>query len=137
VDDAFGVPVRVDRFPKREFIAEARGVWPFKRIVVSPHFLMMHPTYQRAVLAHEAGHCKHFHFEKRILALPFLILTPAWIREFAHDQEIEADAFAATQGYGLELAAMLDQHVFGESDFYPSNATRSSRLREMCHEMAA
>jgi len=72
VDDAFGVPVRVDRFPKREFIAEARGVWPFKRIVVSPHFLMMHPTYQRAVLAHEAGHCKHFHFEKRILALPVL-----------------------------------------------------------------
>ena len=136
MDNFLGIPVKVDRSSKRYFIAEARGIWPCKRIVVSPHFLLMHPNHQRAVIAHEAGHCKNLHMEKRILALPFLFLVPAWIQEFTHDQEMEADEFAARAGYGLDLAEMLDRHTFGESQFYPSNATRSSRLRELCNEMA-
>ena len=123
-----GIRIVIDRQMTR--IADSRGVWPFKRIAVGLRWFALPDKERSAVLYHEAGHCKLFHLEKRILMLIGLFVRPALVREWAQAQELEADEFAAKHGYGVELLRVIERFR-GESDgmFYPSFEERAQRLR--------
>lgn len=86
--------------------AEAKYIWPFKRIVVGPLFFRLDAKSRHAILLHEAGHCKKFHFEKRILTILstfWMMVYPVFwyervLKKQAMQHEFEADAFAAEHG---------------------------------------
>lgn len=59
--------ILVFRDPKLTVMCEARGLWPFQKIVIGPSFERLTTREQGAVLLHEAGHCKLHHTAKRIL----------------------------------------------------------------------
>lgn len=122
-----GIPVVFD--PRCATLAVARGLWPFKRIAVGPEWYRLDVGERLGVLFHEAGHCVGLHMEKRLAAAPLLFIAPGFIRRFTHAQEIEADRFAADQGYALDLARVLESRPAPESLFYPSNEVRSAILR--------
>lgn len=133
----YGVPVVFDF--DSDAMARARGVWPFKRIVVGPLFLDLAPREQMAVLLHEAGHCIHLHMEQRLLWLP--LFWTERVARMAQDQEIEADAFAATEGYGAELAHVICRYHHDDGTYYPPIEQRvdhlMKRIRERLHAAAA
>lgn len=121
--------------PESDNYADARGFWPFRRwIAVGPEWLKLPHRQRLAVLYHEAGHCFHRHFEKRLAMLPLLLLFPEFAFERCHKQELEADEFAARNGLALELAAFLQRHNQPESLFYPSCERRIERLRPRMEE---
>jgi Zn-dependent protease with chaperone function len=132
-----GIPVHFD--PSFTGVAQARGFWPFKRISVGPRWVKLKRAEQHAVLYHEAGHCKLFHMEQRLLYLPILFLSliskraKRIIADMTHGQELEADGFAAQHGFGIDLASMLMRHAATESQFYPDNRIRVARLKEKHH----
>ena len=124
-----GIVVRFDEdFPG---VAESRGIWPFKRIVVGARFFHMHGSTQRAVLLHEAGHCKLFHMERRILALPALFLNPGFANDLCVRQELQADKFAADKGFGVELLALIRRMEGDHGRFYPSRERRIAQLEAL------
>lgn len=127
-----GIPVVYD--PACRTLAQARGVWPFFRIVVGREWFALEGEARAAMLLHEVGHCRRHHTVKRIAGLPLLIL---WVigakcgeivRALAQQQELEADRFAADQGFGLHLAHALSEIKTPESPFYPSNDVRAAIL---------
>lgn len=59
-----------------------------------------------AVLAHERGHIHHLHvIENLVLACCFVGRSP----KRAHQQELEADDYAAAQGHGPALARAISK----------------------------
>jgi hypothetical protein len=127
-----GIPVEFD--PACRTVAQARGVWPFYRIVVGPHWYELEAQQRVATLMHEVGHCRGHHAVKRALAVPLVILW--WLgeicgqraRAMTHQHELEADRFAADQGYARELAHALGRMPEEESPFYPNRDVRRSIL---------
>lgn len=135
-------------------VARAIGLWPRKRIVVGPDWSKLPEPERVAVLYHEAGHCRAFHLEKRIVALalaavPAMALVSwtiiaavilslmawelaAWL---ARQGELEADRFAAARGHGQALARFLSRATnHGASEFYPSHAERIAALASIPKE---
>lgn len=97
-----GYPVEFD--PKLHYeVAVAVGVWRPK-IKVSATFFSLALPFQAAVLMHEVGHLRLGHCGKRLAHcwLP-LVNYRAAIR-MARAQEIEADEYAAREGFGRALA---------------------------------
>lgn len=117
-----GVPIEVDI--GSYLIADSRGIWPKKRIVLGATWFSLPIGEREAVLAHEAAHCKKFHLEKRLLALPLLFLRPAFAQSIAQGQELEADQFACERGHGADLRSMLGRLHGKEGQFYPLVAER-------------
>jgi Zn-dependent protease with chaperone function len=97
------IPVKYDR--KRTGIAWACGLWPLKSIVIGMGWFGLTPSEQQAALAHEAGHCRHFHLEKRLLLLPFAGCE--WAQAIARRHELEADAFAVRHGHGHGMLQLV------------------------------
>lgn len=140
----FGIPIEFN--PYNPHPADARGFWWNRRIVVGPAWLKADPRTQKAILLHEAKHCLDYHMERRtvglaLLALPALLLPLAVViamvlfgigfvivSRFAENHELKADAFAADQGYGVELLAWLKKHGPVEMPFYPDFETRCIEL---------
>ena len=81
------------------------------------------PEELAAVLAHERGHIHHLHaIENLVLACIFLSRTP----KRAHQQELEADDYAAQLGHAAALASAiskLSQH--------PLDQLRARRLQSV------
>lgn len=126
---------RVKADPSRDGVAWARGVWPFKWIVLGRWWFWLTPGEQNAVLMHEVGHCDRFHFEKRLLALP-LCWLPA-VRRWAREHEHEADACAVREGHGYALLRFLRRYPGACDDtmFHPPPEERQQRiLRLMAQE---
>lgn len=123
-----GIPVVADG--ASPWIADARGFWPLKRIVVGWRWFCLSEREREAVLLHEAAHCLRWHMEKRLLYLPLLFLRPAVAKALCAKQECEADWFAAKVGYGAELAAVLKRFPPEGGAFYPSLDERLPRLME-------
>lgn len=122
-----GIPVVFERDCPR--IADARGFWPMKkRIVVGPEWMKLPWGERMAVLYHEAAHCLGLHMEKRLAMLPMLLLAPEFTRRWCRRQEIEADRFAAANGFGQHLAGLLQRSREMQSMFYPSYAERIAQL---------
>jgi Zn-dependent protease with chaperone function len=135
---------RVEFDPDLRLYAEARGLWPFKRIVVGRLWYALPDHERQAVLMHEVGHCRRAHMEIRAfllvpLAAPKVIWQalcgleelrpPEFIRRIACNQEIEADAYAARAGFGYAMMAHLDRvRELKPTIFYPSHAERHRAL---------
>lgn len=133
-DRVHGIRVRVDWNSKR--IADARGVWPFKCIVVGENWFYLDPREKLAVLEHEAAHCLNFHMEKRLLALPWLLIDAHFNIRMCIEQEHEADEFAARAGYGVELLSAIKKISGDKGTFYPTFAARADRIGEVLRGMA-
>jgi hypothetical protein len=125
-DDILGIPIRFDANYKG--LADSRGLWRWKSIVIGVQFLMLGPAHKLAVLYHEACHCLRHHMEKRVIALPMLFIRPAFSMRLCAEQEMEADAFAAANGYGKDLLDVLTRFGGEPGTFYPSNEERVTRL---------
>jgi Zn-dependent protease with chaperone function len=129
-----GIRLAVDRTSK--LMADSRGIWPFKRIVLGASWFLFSPREREAVLCHEAAHCKLFHLEKRMLLIPLLFLRPALVTEISIAQELEADRFAAERGFGVELLDVLRKLGGKEGQFYPSFERRAEALRKIIKEQS-
>src|SRR5208282_2409531 len=113
--EIFGIPIKFD--PYSPHTAIARGLWWNRHIVVGPNWALMDDRTAHAVALHEAKHCLAFHMEQRVLGFLLLCRVAAAIILFFglfgiveawfSRQELEADAFAVENGYGVELL----QHV--------------------------
>ncbi len=145
--NVLGIPIRFD--PYETNTAMAHGPWWNRYITVSPKWLELDQRTQYAIVLHEAKHCRSWHKEQRalgflILCLPLLLMP--WrvsvgialsfilfsvIEEWFARQELDADQFAAEQGYGLELLRWVKKHPYN-APFYPSFDKRCKSL-----EMAA
>ncbi len=110
--------------------AVARGFFFNRRIVVGQSFFALPKRQQDAVLAHEEGHCKGWHFEMRLLFLP--VFWTRWGRKLAIRQELAADAYAARRGFGIDLLDFLRGDSGGE--FYPAPKLRARVLRKRIRE---
>ena len=155
-----GIPVLHDSASRT--VADARGSWPFKRIVVGPYFCKLSMQEQNAVLYHEAHHCNHFHFELRLLlialsSLPMVIVLPWQVLAAAltsiglwavalfigRRQEFAADETAVRAGHGFGLLAFLRRYeaTVISVKSHPSPQKRIERvirlMKEMNDELAA
>lgn len=124
-DSIMGITVR---FSRRVEVAQARGIWPFKRIVVGHQWYWLSERERMAVLLHEVGHCKLFHMEKRVAMLWVLLTRPELAKAVCREQEMEADEFAVSRGYGVELRAFVCRSHAEQGPFYPD---RKERLRNL------
>ena len=129
-----GIPVYVD--VHSHLTADSRGIWPFKKIVLGVTFFFLTERQREAVLCHEAAHCKKFHMERRIAAIPLLFLRPAFANEIAMSHELEADRFAAERGFAVELLAVLRKLGGKEGRFYPTFDARARNLNKFIKEHA-
>ena len=127
MSELFGLPIVYN--PAAKGFAYARGFWPFKRIEVGPAWFALGDRERVAVLMHEAKHCLSLHLEKRVVLIPFF--WTEFAAHYAERQELEADAFAVAQGYGVELLSFLTRfrHVNGE--FYPHFTERADHLKRL------
>jgi Zn-dependent protease with chaperone function len=111
----------------RHTVADARGFGKRAKIVVNePIFAQLPHETQMAVLYHEAGHIVGGHREIRVFLLAMLcvpaVVLLSWpvllclgatlglylaVQRVAQDQELDADRFAAQQGYGREMLAFV------------------------------
>jgi hypothetical protein len=57
-----------------------------------------------------------------------LFIRPAFSMRLCAEQEMEADAFAASNGYGKDLLDVLTRFGGEPGTFYPSNEERVTRL---------
>ena len=127
-----GIPVFVDE--GSHLMADSRGIWPWKKIVLGMSFFYLSAREKEAVLCHEAAHCKKFHLERRIAAIPLLFLRPAFATEIAMSHELEADRFAAERGFALELLSTLRKLGGKEGRFYPTFEARARQLTKFIKE---
>lgn len=121
-----GIKVFFD--PCLQIPAQSKGLWPFKKIVVGKQYLPITPREKMAILSHEEAHCKKFHLERRILALWAIIFFPKLAAKWACQHELDADAFAAKHGYGVELREALSGFKSPPSMFYPPFKVRAAAL---------
>jgi len=122
--------IRIVHDPLSATLSDSRGLWPFKKIVVNDHFFRLAPPEQAAFILHEVGHCKLFHLEKRVLALPLLFVRPSYLNRLCIEQEHEADAYAAAQGFGPYLVSAFSRmKMDGENLLHPDFKSRIERLR--------
>lgn len=127
IEKCLGIEVRFD--PKARVVSDSRGLWRWKKIVVGPDFLRLPPAEQQAILVHEVGHCKMRHLEKRIASLWLLLWSPTRLIQLCHEQEFQADRYAAGCGYGSALAQALGRfHSTGSGFWHPALAERIARL---------
>lgn len=120
-----GIPVF--EIPDAPCIAEARGFWPFQRIVVNRHFKRFSIPEQQAFLLHEVAHCKLRHRERRIARVWMVFKTERLI-EYCREQELQADNFVRLMGYGHAMATGLAKIQETASTFYPPTSVRIARL---------
>lgn len=113
-------------------LAESVGVFPFQWIEVGRDFYRCPPRMQRAILLHEMAHIYGGHQMQRILHFFDALFRPEKFRELCHNQEYEADEFAATCGFGPELCqlyAVLQQQDYPSAALYPDLPSRIQRIK--------
>ena len=119
-----GIPVVHD--PQTQDVAHAAGIWPLKRIVVGSGWFALDAPMQAAVLMHEVYHCRALHMEIRWLLLP--LCWTKWAQNIGRQQELDADAYAAKEGYGKELLHFVMLHPLAHAPFHPSPFERMNNL---------
>ncbi len=103
-----------------KFVARAAGVFWGKHIQVGELFERFDPAVKGAVLAHEEGHLILNHARRRVRwACSFRLIRALvtgdydTIIKLVHEQEFEADAYAARTGHAegmLRFLAMVQAH---------------------------
>lgn len=112
-------------------MAQAIGLFRWKRIAVGDMWFNLDRHQQQAVLLHEYAHCKMFHMEQRLLVVP--MFWTAWARSRAREHEFAADLFAAKRGYGLEFVQFLRKYGT-KSEFHPDPDERAARILRVVME---
>jgi hypothetical protein len=120
-------------------LAQAHGIWPMKWVTVGASWFALDVRARVAVILHEAGHNRRWHKEKRLFfvllyLLPSLFMPEAWtmrkLRGVSVAHEREADEFAKSKGYGLDLLRGLARASAGEcGEFHPSLDERAAWLK--------
>jgi Zn-dependent protease with chaperone function len=128
--------IRVSYSDKLSLLSESRGIWPWKKIVVGPLFWQLTFREQGAVLLHEAGHCRNFHLEKRLLMTPYILFRPSLVLQICAEQEFEADFYSAAHGYSYELMTLFQKMTAQKSPFHPDMASRIERLKVFIENQA-
>ena len=124
--------VRIWFDAKVTHLAQSQGIWR-KRIVIGPTFLRLTTRQSHAVLLHEMGHIRGRHMLRRLMILP--IFWTNYASRVARQHEFEADAFCASEGYGLDLMQVIRRLCSYQSDpFYPSVDERCARLARLSRE---
>ena len=85
--------------------AYIKGLWLWRRIYVGHRFVSLPDREQMAVILHEVGHCRLWHIERRLPRL--LVFGRIACAAYLQRQELEADAYVASRGYGADLAKVL------------------------------
>lgn len=126
LSELLGLPIRYK--PDCNRIAKACGFWPAKYLEVGPQWFRLSEGERMAVLLHEAGHALKWHSEIRALLIPIF-----WTRfavRVVHRQELEADAFAVSKGYGVQLLRFLTRFRHCEpGEHYPSYFARARQIQ--------
>ena len=120
----FGIPVRYD--PDTEHVACARGLWPWKKIIVGEQWFHLTHHEQIAILLHEVKHCLGFHLEIRLLLLP--LWRWGMVERLTHRQELAADAFTVRYGFGPALLSFLSRPQRSGGVYYPTFDDRRAHL---------
>lgn len=94
--------------------------------LVDPAFWELPFPERMAIIAHEAGHKYYGHLWERLWR-PWLMRWDA-LQSFYHAQELQADAFAASMGYGPQLAAFLARRPDAPSLHHPDTKSRIRAL---------
>lgn len=95
--------------------------------VVDPAFWSLPAGERMAVIAHEAGHKYYGHLWARLWR-PWTMTGDA-LQRFYHAQELEADEFARSMGYGPQLAAFLTRRPDAATLHHPAT---KERVRALC-----
>ncbi len=133
--EIMGIPIRYDS--QASGVAWARGIWPLKWIAVAPAWFTLSNGERQAALAHEVGHCRALHLERRLALL--LFCWTAWAQRRAREHEFEADAFAVRAGFGTDLLRLIVRFRHVERDavwqkLVPSPAERTQRIYRLMQE---
>jgi hypothetical protein len=112
------------------FYAETAGFLFWKRIRTGAALDDLPEDEAHAIVMHEIGHIRHWHVEKRLawVLSGRALLNPEGFFAVCARQELEADDYAATQGYALPLAAFLARLPNKPQDGYPPVGERIVRL---------
>jgi hypothetical protein len=128
-----GYPVK--HLPECNYVAVAM-MFHVKHIVVGNAWFLLSGGEQWAVLLHEVGHLEKNHFWKRLLWLPLCWTKRA--ERMAQLQELEADHYVITKGYGLELLRFFRRALhLPQGDFHPNMALRYLYVEEKLKNAAA
>jgi hypothetical protein len=117
--------VRLVYDPKCSCIAQQKGFWPTSYIAVGPRWFELDEDEQNGVLYHELHHVQSRHNEIRWLMV-FFFWVPSWQRKI-HKQELSADAFAVSKGYGVALLRAI-KRIRPDGPFYPAFDYRCAHL---------
>jgi len=117
--------------PDLQIVACVSWLGPWKRIRYGPTLFAMLPQERMAAFAHEEGHWRLLHSEKRwLLACCTLFLGVPLMMALARRQELAADRYAAERGHADGLISfLLRQPVSTSSSLYPPLALRLAQLR--------
>src|SRR5258708_1446813 len=96
-------------------------------IIIGIWALTLHVEQREAIIAHERGHIALRHSLKRILHC-YLHLFSSHLRSFYHNQEFQADAWAANNGHWKGLIAYLTRVNLKETSAHPSSEARVKKL---------
>lgn len=120
------IDVKVEHRPNVPMVARSGGIGPWKKIILGAYWNNLSLNEQTAVLYHEREHCRRFHMEKRLLALPFCWLGA--VQRWARRQELECDAAAAEAGFGYEMQRVIGKFEPNHNEFYPTHRERIENL---------
>ena len=110
------------------FAREIAASTIFGNIHVNEQFTRLPERVRAALIYHELGHLQGAHHWKRLAAMWSALFNVEKFKELCHNQEYEADHYAARCGYGHDLARFLGALNQPESCFYPASAARIQRL---------
>ena len=129
--ELLGLPVAYN--PRCNRIAKARGFWPLKSIEVGDSWFELDYDERMAVLLHEAGHALKWDAEVRLLLIP--IFWTKFAVRIVHRQELAADAFAVSNGYGVQLLRFLSRfRNVDPGEHHPNYFVRARNIHRLLKE---
>lgn len=119
------VPVVIDM--RRGTYAHSVG-WPWReKIICGAFFAVLPEDMQSAIIAHEYAHIRLKHSRARIKA--FLLLQWHRLADLAQGQELEADRYAAEQGYRRQMIQFLRNAKHAPGPWHPTHEARVDALK--------
>lgn len=103
----------------------------FGMVVTGRLFDDLSDEVKAACVAHEQGHIKNHHALKRFfwLLAGVWIWDMDWLKAKIHEQEFEADAYAASKGHAKGMICFLNAFNMPETELHPSSQARIERLK--------